>query len=342
MTELHLFPIFVRQGRSKAHFKVGYINQSGSVVVDPIYDEGTCFREGLASVRVRSRWGIINTSGEFVVAPKSMGWCRFQDGLSAISVKGTWGIIDRTGNFVLKPKYDYLESFSQGRAVFRVGKFQERQRWRYGYLDKTGSEVTPAVFHNAHGFSEGLAAAKLGDLWGYINPSGVFKITPRFEGTRQGPYRPEETRAGCFANGLAPVWCGKGYGFADTMGNVVVEGRFDEAGSFHDNRALVQLGGCYGFVDLSGRILIEPMFSYASDFSEGLAPVREKKSHSGVLPPCGFVDVDGNMVLQPAFESANGFRNGLSLVTTEDSIGYINRYGEYMWQGPDVDYGVVW
>jgi len=28
-------------------------------------------------------------------------------------------------------------------------------------------------------------------------------------------------------------------------------------------------------------------------------------------------------------------------VTTEDSIGYINGYGEFVWQGPFVEYGVV-
>jgi hypothetical protein len=223
----------------------------------------------------------------------------------------------------------------------RVGKFEERLKWRYGYLDKSGSEVIPAVFHSAYGFSEGLAAAKVGNLWGYIDPSGVFKVTPRFEGVRQGRHRLEDTRAGYFVNGLAPVWSGKGYGFTDSTGKFVIEGRFDEADSFRDNRALIQLQWRYGFVDPSGRMVIETKFTYATDFSEGLAPVREKEYRLGSVPPCGFVDVDGNMVLQPAFHSAEGFRNGLSLVTTEDSIGYINRHGEYAWQRPYVEYGVL-
>jgi len=31
----------------------------------------------------------------------------------------------------------------------------------------------------------------------------------------------------------------------------------------------------------------------------------------------------------------------MSLVTTEKSIGYINRTGEFVWQGPFVEYGVL-
>ena len=33
-----LYPIFVRQGRSKKRYKAGYINRAGQVVIEPIYD----------------------------------------------------------------------------------------------------------------------------------------------------------------------------------------------------------------------------------------------------------------------------------------------------------------
>jgi hypothetical protein len=47
------------------------------------------------------------------------------------------------------------------------------------------------------------------------------------------------------------------------------------------------------------------------------------------------------MVIAPAFYSAESFHDGWSLVTTEDSIGYINELGEFVWQGPYVEYGVL-
>ena len=336
-----LFPIFVRQGKSRTRFKVGYINGKGEVVVAPIFDEGTRFYEGLAAVRVKSRWGVIDAKGDFVIQPRLWGWCRFREEIACISVKGKWGIIDRAGNFVLQPKYDYLEDFRKGRAVFRVGEFQERQRWRYGYLDRNGSEAIPAKLHGAEAFSEGLAAVKLVNLWGYIEPSGIFKIAPRFDGTGSGKRWPD-TRAGRFVNGLAPVWSGQDhYRFIETTGAYAFEGVFDDANSFSEGRAVVGRNKRYGFIDTEGQIAIEYRFTLARDFSEGLAKVREDEWRIGFVPPCGFINLDGRMAIRPKFYGAESFHDGLSLVTAKDTIGYIDRLGEFVWQGPFVEYGVL-
>jgi hypothetical protein len=163
-TDVMLFPIFVRQGRSRRRFKVGYINQTGNVVIDPKFDDGTNFYEQLASVKVGNRWSIINFAGDFLIQSSKWGWCRFHEGLASISVKGKWGIIDRRGEFVVTPRYEYIGPYRDGLALFGLGEGNHR---RYGFLNKNGSEVIPPVFHDAKEFSEGLAAARVGDLWGY-------------------------------------------------------------------------------------------------------------------------------------------------------------------------------
>jgi hypothetical protein len=242
---------------------------------------------------------------------------------------------------VLKPKYDYLESFREERAVFRLGGFHQRRTWRYGYLDKNGAEAIPPVFHNAYGFSEGLAAAQVGSLWGYIDPSGVFRITPRFDGTGIGKRWPD-TRAGYFVNGLAPIWSGQDYyRFIDAAGKFAFDNGFEDANSFCEGRAVVKLNTRYGFINTKGEIVIGCRFTLARDFSEGLASVQEKEPRVGFSPPSGFIDLHGQIVIEPTFHSAESFHDGLSLVTTEDSIGYINRLGEFVWQAPYVEYGVV-
>ncbi len=334
-----LYPIFVRQGRSKTRFKLGYMNNRGEGVIDPIFDYGTRFYEGLAAVEVRGRWGVINVSGEFVIQPKPWSYLRFRDGLASVSVKDKWGIVDRTGNFVLHPKYDYLGPVREGFALFKVGEF--RAPGRYGFVDRRGVELTPAVFHDACGFSEGLAAAKVGNLWGYIDQSGIFRITPRFSGTRQGPRRVEDTKAGYFVNGLAPVSSGKDCRFIDTTGAFAFDGAFDEADSFCEGRAIVKVNKRFGFIDTKGSVVIECRFNLARDFSEGLARVQEKEPQFGFSSPSGFIDVQGRMVIEPKFCTAQSFCNGLSLVTTQDSIGYIDKRGEFVWQGPFVEYGVL-
>jgi hypothetical protein len=338
MADEGLFPIFVRQGNSRTRFSVGYIDVGGRNIIDPIFDGGTRFYEGLAAVKVESLWGLIDNHGDFVVEPKSWGWCRFREGLASISVRGKWGVIDRSGNFLVKPKYDYLEPFMEGLAAFKIG---EGGSARYGFLNKSGAEAISARFHDARGFSEGLAAVRVGDLWGYINKSGVFQITPRFNGTGSGKRWPD-VRAGYFVNGVAPVWSGPDqYAFIDPDGNFAFEGLFEDANSFRENRAVVKIDRRYGFIALDGKLVVGNRFSLVRDFSEGLARVQEQDARADFSPPSGFIDPEGQMLIAPQFHSAESFCCGLSLVTTEDSIGYVNRSGRFVWQGPYVDYGVL-
>ncbi|MGO8795040.1 MAG: WG repeat-containing protein [Candidatus Sulfotelmatobacter sp.] len=183
----------------------------------------------------------------------------------------------------------------------------------------------------------------------------MFKITPRFEATRLGTKRPEDTEIGSFSQGLAFAWGGNGYGFIDKTGNFVTKNDFEEADGFREGRARIRLRQQkrFGYIDLSGALVIEPRFPSASVyFSEGLASVKEKEDRPDFskgptsvkldqMAPRGFIDLDGNMVIEPKFFCAHSFQAGLCLVETKKTIGYINEKGEYVWEGPYVEYGIV-
>jgi hypothetical protein len=351
---MDLFPIYVRQGKSRTRCKVGYINSTGAAVIDPVFDDGTRFYEGLASVKIGRHWGFIDVCGNFVIPATWDDWGEFHEGLSRISVrKGKdWfsAVIDKSGRIAIPAIYPIVSNFQEDLALFSnsPGVVQTR----FGFLDRNGKEVIRAVFHRAKGFSEGLAAARVGSLWGYIEPSGVFKITPRFEATRTGPKRHEDTEIGSFSQGLAFVWTGNGYGFIDKTGNLVTRSDFEKADSFREGRARVRLRQQkpFGYIDLSGAFVIEPRFPSASVyFSEGLASVRETESNpdysrgpSSVkfdqMAPYGFIDRNGNMIIEPKFFSTLSFRAGLCLVETDKTIGYIDTKGEFVWEGPYVEH----
>lgn len=114
----------------------------------------------------------------------------------------------------------------------------------------------------------------------------------------------------------------------------MIERKFDKANSFRERRAPIEKQRQCGFINPTGSIVIEPQFTFARDFSEGLARVTEKESRPGFSPPGGFIDPEGNMLIAVKFRSGNRFENGLCLVETQDSIGYINKMGEFAWQGP--------
>lgn len=302
-----LFPIFVRQGKSRTRNKVGYINRAGKTVIDPVFEDGTGFHEGLAAVKVGRVWGAINPAGEFVIRPTLPDSCRFSEGFASVFTKKGWGLINKRGEFIVPPRYRYVGDVREGLAQF-ITNF-EGGYLREGFLNTSGSEVIPAKYNDTGSFSEGLAAVKVANLWGYITHSGTFKIPPRFEGTRQGPVRAEKVRAGHFVGGLAPVWSGTGYGFIDTSGQFVTRADFDMADDFHEGRARIQVEKRVGFVDTDGRMVIEPRFKYAQHFSDGLAAVEEKTDKPyGVY---GFIDKEGQTVIPPRFFNTLSFLGGL-------------------------------
>jgi hypothetical protein len=354
---MDLFPIYVRQGKSPTRYKVGYINSAGATVIDPVFDDGTRFYEGLASVKVGPRWGFINVSGSFAIPATWEDCGRFHEGLSRISVrKGKkWfsAVIDKSGSIAIPAIYPVVSNFHEGLALFSNSR--QVVPTKFGFLDRNGKEVIPAVFHSAKSFSEGLAAARVGSLWGYIELSGVFKITPRFQASGTGAEGPRDHEIGNFSQGLTFVWGGNGYGFIDRTGNFVTGNDFEEADGFREGRARVRLKQQkrFGYIDLSGAVVIEPRFPSASVyFSEGLASVKEREDNRDFskfpasvkldqMAPRGFIDLNGNMVIEPKFFGADSFHGGLCLVETEKTIGYINKQGEYVWEGRYVEYGIV-
>lgn len=131
------------------------------------------FSEGLAAIAKRvpntsGNWGFIDESGNVVIRPVFNNAKPFSDGLAAVIVGETKGVIgkvgyiDKTGQFVIQPQFDTggVESdyaFSNGLAAV----FGQNGKW--GYIDKTGKFVIEPEFSAAFPFSEGRALVQLSD-----------------------------------------------------------------------------------------------------------------------------------------------------------------------------------
>jgi len=163
--ERTLFPIFVREGRSRKKFKAGYINNNGEVVVPAAFDYGYPFREGLASFRKGDLWGAIDCQGNVVIPPCSGQPLVFTEKLAEFSSRAKCGVLNTAGQVLVAPCYRSISHYSGGMACFGSGE-------RYGYIDNFGTEAIPANFEDARPFSEGLAAVKVAQRWGYIAPDG--------------------------------------------------------------------------------------------------------------------------------------------------------------------------
>ena len=212
----------------------GYINKSGSVVIEPVYNHALNFREGFAAM-----------------APAA------QAGKPTL-----WGFIDKSGNIAVEPQFNLVSHFSEGLAHCMMWDVDTDQfftgDWTHVFINQKGKVVIGPRFDGAGSFSEGLAWVKVGDKYGYIDKAGTLTIKPRFNG------------AGDFSEGLAKVNVGEPahpwaelaggsigkWGYIDKSGKYVIEPKFHMARDFSDGLAAIQLNGKWGFIDAGGRLLM--------------------------------------------------------------------------------------
>jgi hypothetical protein len=177
--------------------KVGFIDKTGRVVIELIYDGAGKFSEGLAAIAIGKKWGYIDKSGQIAIQPQFESCGEFSEGLAPVSVSDRWGYIDKSGRITIEPQFVEAIAFREGLAAVRVKGPHDSTRQEgdktittvsgpYGFIDKSGTMVIEPVFTQVASFSHGLAQVNLGEytpgLWGkwaYIDKSGRYIWKPK-------------------------------------------------------------------------------------------------------------------------------------------------------------------
>lgn len=227
--------------------KFGFVDATGTLRVQPIYDEVRLFHDGLAAVRQDQLWGYIDTSGREVIHPTFSDAFSFVDGTSVVdkdaSSDAGYLLIDTTGK-VLARGYDYDE------GVPSEGRIPAARNEKSGYLDRHGKVVIPFEFQFAGTFSEGLAPVMKGRKYGYIDRDGRTRIPFQFD------------QAGEFGRGLAAVKIGDESGFINKSGAFAFRLKFDQAAGFGYDDGVSRFwtdDHKFGYVDTTGKIIWGPV-----------------------------------------------------------------------------------
>lgn len=305
--------------------KAGYINSRGKLIIEAKYKDAGRFSENLAPVEFDDgKWGFVDTKGDVVIKPTFDWALSFREGRALIQVGEKWGYIDRTGRIIVEPKFDHADSFSEGLAHVQL----YQKKYKSGFIDKDGNWVIPPVWDGGSSFNSGRA--RVGRDIGYNG--GVVVETLFID--KKGNVIFEHKYSGMladFSEGLMWVETYGQYGFVDMFGKETIEPQFDDVREFSDGLAVVKINGKEGYIDKNGKFVIQPKFWSASPFSEGLAyVVTESREH-------GFIDRTGKMVIKLKVEnrlnfSVGNFSEGRALIVIQDSSGYIDRQGNYIWK----------
>jgi hypothetical protein len=228
--------------------------------------------------------------------------------LHPVLLNGKWGYINNSGNIEIEPNYDEAREFSDGFAAVRIGT-------NWGYVsEETKNLAIPANLSVAGDFSGELAPAQRpGQLYGFINTSGEFAISPQYD------------FAGAFSEGLAAVRLDGLWGYVSTGGEVVIDLTFSDARAFSEDMAAVETFEGWVYINKTGSEVINPNFQItnAGEFSEGLAPIETTEGW-------GYLNQNGSPVITPTFDEAGIFSQGLAWVRDDDYIGFIDDSGEWI------------
>ena len=285
--------------RTSGPVRYGYIDKTGTLVIEPRFDSAGWFSEGLAAVETQGKWGFVDVRGRWGIEPQFEKANEFSEGLAPVRLGGVWGFIDARGDHVIHPQFQEAYVFSEGLARVKVGD-------RYGAVRPSGEYAIEPRYDFVGTFREGLAPVLVGERYGYINGAGQFVIDPSF------------MRAQDFSEGLAAVRVadtGK-WGYIDKSGAVVVKPAFGLAFPYSDGFAgvrVVRPGWGYRLqvrryvIDTDGEIVRNPFFETAGSFSESLATIE-------VDGKIGYVDRTGAVVIEPQFDEGGPFREGYARV----------------------------
>jgi len=274
----------------------GFIDKSGSVVIEPKFFEASPFSEGLSVVQTQERgflfkpetkWGFIDKTGQIIYEENFDHLSSFSEGVAIAAKDEDIFLIDKTGKTILTLNNDEVHidvwdwantRFSDGLILALHPESEKR-----GFIDKTGKFAIEPKFKNASSFSEGLARVSIiendRDMLGFINRKGEYVIPPKFDIDCDFLRCSND-----FSEGLAsllegPLMMDKdpNFMFIDKSGEIIFRTEFFRAESFHEGLAVVwdMKREKYGYLDKLGALAIPLKYYFAGDFSEDLAIVVE-------------------------------------------------------------------
>ena len=153
--------------RSKSDRTFGYIDKSGTEVIQPVYEWAGDFEDGIACIMQGGKMGAINTSGKMVIMPLYDQLTSIGNGCVLYSESNKYGLMSTNGTQLTSPLFRAVGQFlNNGLAPYCLSGS------KYGYINRDGKEQIPSNYDLAQPFSEGYAWVMINDQYQLIDTKG--------------------------------------------------------------------------------------------------------------------------------------------------------------------------
>lgn len=318
--------------------------------VAPQYDGAAPFAEGYAAVLQDEKWGYIDESGTTVIEPAYEYAAPFSEGHALVGQKQTeadgyalsvltadgaiQAITDRSGSPLSVSATDLFDENGQPVSYYYVNHYLYLP-FAHLLIDYSGKALPLSADSIC---SDGLV--RLADTEGrfvFADVTGNEVISINKE---QGDYRYESVYP--YVNGYVTAWVRylpyerEGFTYPATLvlldrsGQVAFSGDYDMGyvSTYNGEGVSLVHNGImslrhaqtrkWGAIDRDGNTIIPFIYDRISAHSEGLAAVKQ----NGLW---GYVDVtDGTCTIEPQYTAVGDFCNGLALAIQNDMVYVIN------------------
>jgi len=152
------FPFVEGRARVKTQSGEWIIDSSGNFIAkQPVVLDAIRFSEGLIAIRRDRKVGYMDVDGNIVVEPRYDQGGEFSEGLAAVQLEGRWMFIDKSGTTVAQfpPEVVFAEPLSDGLSLVTASVGEPSRK--FGYVGKSGQWAVKPVWEDANPFHDGFA-----------------------------------------------------------------------------------------------------------------------------------------------------------------------------------------
>lgn len=256
-----LYPAYVTENGVR---KYGYINQSGSFIIEPKYTTATDFSDGIALVKDETESKYINIAGNVIFKGTDDVYISspFVNGAAVFTTfndtTSKFGYLDTQGNILLESIYDRADDFKEDGTAFVIvnGKYEK--------INKSGDIIDSSNVNNRYSyildFKDGYIIYEDPDTQtaGVVDYKGNVILTPP---ANQDIY-PVYNSIIYLGNNLFGVgdnsknytyFAARPYAIFDNKGNQITDYKFYDLSPFHNGYASVTDDNYTYFINEKGE-----------------------------------------------------------------------------------------
>lgn len=316
--------------------QIGLLNQYGREVIPAQYDDIKILDSLLFAVLDVSDWAVINIQGKVILKNGYEQVHIWKGEFIGFKKNRKWGLADTNGKILSSPKFDDIDLFENDFFLTKIGDKQ-------GLLSMSGQEILRTESDEIKIYNPNLFFFQKNEKWGAVNEKGQTIIRPSFQSfftlsdnfiklisnsrvylysvfNQQIITKGEYETYYPFSKKYVLAKNQKKLGLLNSLGNRILDVKYDEIQSFGKDQFRVNFQGKWGVVTIGDHIIIPFDYQYVTPLKSNICVVKKNQK-------LGIVNFKGQEQVFPKYDKivieknkAKAYQNGiLTLLNFSDS-----------------------